>query len=118
MPRSVATIERELEQNREQSIALSRTRRRLEDELKEAKLAHANANPHPWLGKKLKRGPFTTGYRNKLTTQRGVLKVKQDREYFRGCSASTGDLIVVTSSGLTAYHFATREGDAPWELDQ
>lgn len=121
MTRSVVVVERELRQAREESIAIGRKVRRLQDELAEARVAEATSNPHPWLGKKVKQVRPTSSWRKGAGTKtvRGTLKVYGPREYYRGGDAiSTGDLIVVTSSGQSAYRFATREGEQPWELDE
>jgi hypothetical protein len=121
MTRSIAHIQADLASNREESIRLGREQRRLQDELKQAKIAEQDTNPHPWLGKKVKRGKPTHSWKKGATTKtiRGTLKVYREREFYRGGDPiQTGDLIVVTDSGLTAYRFETREGEQPWELDE
>jgi hypothetical protein len=118
--RKVSDIQRDLDTNREESITLGRVRRRLEDELKEARLAEAAANPHPWLGKKVQKAVPASSWRKGAGTKtiRGTLEVKQPGKYYRGNSADVGELIVVTDSGLTAYNFEPRRGEdqSPWEL--
>lgn len=126
MTRSVAVVERELSQAREESIAIGRKVRRLQDELSEARIAEMEANPHPWLGKKVKQERPTHSWRKGAGTKtvRGTLRIYGERQYYRGRACgrdrgiSTGDLIVVTKSGATAYRFAVREGEHPWELDE
>lgn len=120
MTRSVADILADLEANRQESITLGRAKHRLDEELKEARLADAAANPHPWLGKKLKRVVPASGYgRNRHSTKtiQGTLEVKQAGKYYRGNAAGVGELIVVTASGLTAYNFPARANEyGEWEL--
>jgi hypothetical protein len=120
MTRSIAVVELELANKREEQRTISRQIRTLEDELKDARLAEATANPHPWIGKKLRREAPASSYRRGAGTKivRGTLQVKQPGKYYRGSAASVGELIVVTSSGLTAYPFDVRQDDRPWELDQ
>ena len=121
MTRSVAVVERELSEAREESIAIGRKVRRLQDELAEARLAEAQANPHPWLGKKVKQVRPTSSWRKGAGTKtvRGTLQIYGKGNYYRGGeSVSTGDLVVVTASGNTAYRFAARESEQPWELDE
>jgi len=118
--RTIAQIQADLDANREENITLGRKRRQLEDELKAARLADAEANPHPWLGKKVKRDVPTSSWKKGAGTKtiRGTLQVKQAGKYYRGNSADVGELIVVTDSGLTAYNFNPRRGEdqTPWEL--
>lgn len=115
MTRTVAAVQADMDAAREQSREIGRRLRRLEDEMKEAKLADAAANPHPWLDKKVQRA-VRHGWRNNTRTQKGVVRVKQPGEYFRGCGSTVGSLIVVTDSGKTAYEFPARSGEAQWEL--
>jgi hypothetical protein len=120
MTRSVAAVELDLANKREENRNIAHQIRRLEDELKDARLAEAAANPHPWLGKKLKREVPASSYgRNRHSTKtiRGTLEVKQPGKYYRGNAAGVGELIVVTDSGLTAYNFPARAGEfGEWEL--
>jgi hypothetical protein len=120
LPRSVAVVQGALDIKREEYRQISRTIRQLEEELQEARLAEAEANPHPWLGKKLKREVPASSYgRNRHSTKtiRGTLQVKQPGKYYRGSAAGIGELIVVTDSGLTAYSFPARSNESgEWEL--
>jgi hypothetical protein len=118
MTRSVAAVELALANKREEHRNISREIRTLEDELKEARLADAAANPHPWIGKKVQRKVLASSYRRGAGTKiiRGTLQVKQQGKYYRGNAAGVGELIVVTDSGLTAYEFPARSGETQWEL--
>lgn len=117
--RLIADIEKDIADCRDEAIALRRKSNRLDNELEEARLADAAANPHPWLGKKVAR-KARRGYRRGGTEQtlRGTLMVKQAGKYYRGSAVNVGQLVVVTESGLTAYDFDVRSGESPWELDQ
>jgi hypothetical protein len=115
MHRPIPDIERDIQAAREEETAASLKRRRLDDELKEARLADAEANPHPWLGKKITRKVPHSYRRDDLVSQHGTLKVLKKREYFRGCSARTGELVVVSASGKSAHRFDGLK-DHPWEL--
>lgn len=119
--RNSNTIAAELQQKRDESRMLGRTIRTLEDELEEAKVNEAKADPHPWLGKKVKQVRPASNWRKGAGTKtvRGVLEIYGPGKYYRGGdSIQRGDLIVVTSSGLSAYRFNTRDGEQPWELDE
>jgi len=81
-----------------------------------ARVAHATANPHPWLGRKVKRSAKRSSYSNGLTTQRGIVKMRGINQYnnWRNHTPAMGETFVETMGGATAYKF---EGDDRWELD-
>ena len=77
----------------------------------------ANAPPHPWEGKKVRRfvhGVFTS--RGRWVT--GVLNVWRGSYplYIRGLRVDCGELYVRSLSGKTGYCFKGGRNSQPWEL--
>lgn len=117
MPRTVEEIEDDIRRNLEQRDALAKARTALMTELNAAKIAARESNPHPWLGKKLKRS--VTNWKG-VRTQTGTLTVYDGKSRFRANYSRAGDLIVVSKSGLTSYSFdepnVATNRESAWEL--
>lgn len=78
---------------------------------REAVLAEARAEGHPWLGKKVKR--TVAHWRGERTTT-GTVKLCEEARYGyqRGHSPSRGEFFVESDSGKTAYDLSSGK----WEL--
>jgi hypothetical protein len=82
-----------------------------------AAVAHAEANPHPWLGRKVKRLAKRSSYSNEKTVQRGIVMMHDNKMYrrFRNHYPMPGETYVETMRGATAYSMDNQHG--VWELD-
>lgn len=115
--RPIEDIEADIRSTNEEVRARKDRLIRLRTELEDARIAESVSNPHPWMGKRVKR--TVTVRLHKTRTERGTVKVRQRKEYFRICTADVGELIVVTDGGHTAYNFEPEYREQPrWELDQ
>lgn len=101
---------------------------RLKDrELDAAKLAFAQANPHPWVGKKVQRVEGF-GYRGKTRTKRGVVAIYDPSKHrgLRGLSYARlrpGEAFVLIGAqsgakidGHRNYRGELHPGETDWEL--
>lgn len=100
-------------------------------EITEARISYAAANPHPWLGKKVRRTE-TYGYDRPRRTRvkRGIVALYEPALH-KGCrelstfkAPKPGDPIVLigTRSAVTLtqhryYDGTLREGETDWELE-
>lgn len=100
------TLETAYRNHREAQQALFDARRNVAV----ARLAHAEANPHPWIGRKVKK--TVKVWPNKTRVQQGtVTLMNADYGGYRNHTPQSGELFVKTAGGATAYKF-----DDAWEL--
>lgn len=121
----IKRLEAAFEAAEEAAKEASECRRAALRELREAKVAFAEANPHPWLGKAVKR-QVRHGYSGGTKTRRGTVAMFDPSKHrgLRELSAEPGEPIVVTASGQTAWSLnqhkrwsAVKPPETDWELD-
>lgn len=111
------------EQERQACAAVSDKR----IELDAARLAYSEANPHPWIGKKVKRDErYGYGFGN-VRTIRGTVQVWSRHRFTRtrGLSrsyggAKEGELVVISATGKSGWKFdvgTLGRNETAWELD-
>lgn len=125
MTRTSKEIIAELTEAKAELRSVERRVGSLETERDSALLAESLANPHPWLGKKVRR--LTPGrYGRADRTNRGTVVAYNPAEHRHLRSLSTwgmtpGDMIVVHDGGVTGWNFEPRwsgSKEPRWELDE
>lgn len=97
----------------------------LKQELAARRVADAEAAPHPWLGKRVKRSDRqritgwsgrTTGYRD--VTFRGIVAIRSEEHRFLSGAGyhKPGDTIVLSLTGKKI--FSSLHDRSGWELDE
>lgn len=117
MTRPLAEVEQELDDTRERVKLLNARVRELMSERDRAKVAQAE--PHPWTGRKVKRWVKAYRFSDKRTQRGVVVQAGATIPYGpKGHRPEPGECYVQSPSGHTRYPFASGGGySGPWELD-